>query len=136
METTENNQPKSNKIVILDAQDKILGRIATEAASLLMGKDEVGSRRNKLRDIKVVVINTDTVALSGNKEEDKLYRTYSGYPGGLREISVGRQREKDSRKIVELAVFGMLPKNKMRPRMMTNLLLFAGGEHPYKENLK
>ncbi|HBE89783.1 MAG: 50S ribosomal protein L13 [Candidatus Andersenbacteria bacterium RIFCSPHIGHO2_12_FULL_46_9] len=131
MKTAEKISSKSSKYVVIDAQDKILGRLATQVASLLMGKGVVGNRNNKLMDIKVVVMNTDGVALTGNKEMTKVYRHYSGYPSGIKSRNVAEQRKRDSRVIIEQAVFGMLPKNKLRARMMTNLLLFKGKEHPY-----
>lgn len=131
MKIAEKISEKSSKYIIIDAQDKILGRLATQVASLLMGKGVVGNRNNKLMDIKVVVMNTDQVALTGNKEITKVYRHYSGYPSGIKSRNVAEQRKRDSRVIVEQAVFGMLPKNKLRARMMTNLLLFKGNEHPY-----
>lgn len=131
MKIAEKISEKSSKYIIIDAQDKILGRLATQVASLLMGKGVVGNRNNKLMDIKVVVMNTDGVALTGNKEITKVYRHYSGYPSGIKSRNVAEQRKRDSRVIIEQAVFGMLPKNKLRARMMTNLLLFKGNEHPY-----
>ena len=97
-----------------------------------MGKGVVGNRNNKLMDIKVVVMNTDHVVLTGNKETTKIYRHYSGYPSGIKARSVAEQRKRDSRVIIQQAVVGMLPKNKLRARMMTNLLLFKGSEHPYQ----
>jgi large subunit ribosomal protein L13 len=131
MKIEEKISSKSSKYIIIDAQDKILGRLATQVASLLMGKGVVGNRNNKLMDIKVVVMNTDKVALTGNKEITKVYRHYSGYPSGIKSRNVAEQRKRDSRVIIEQAVFGMLPKNKLRARMMTNLVLFKGSEHPY-----
>lgn len=131
MKIAEKISEKSNKYIIIDAQDKILGRLATQVAGLLMGKGVVGNRNNKLMDIKVVVMNTDGVALTGNKEITKVYRHYSGYPSGIKSRNVAEQRKRDSRVIIEQAVFGMLPKNKLRARMMINLLLFKGNEHPY-----
>ena len=128
-----NNQQPNDKYAIIDAQDKVLGRLATEVASLLMGKGVIGNRNNQLMAIKVVVMNTDKVVLTGKKEETKVYRHYSGYPSGIKTRSVAEQRKRDSRVIIEQAVFGMLPKNKLRARMMTNLLLFKGAEHPYQE---
>ena len=132
MTSATNSKPTNSKYVIIDAQDKVLGRLATQVAGLLMGKGVVGNRNNKLMDIKVVVMNTDHVVLTGNKETTKIYRHYSGYPSGINARSVAEQRKRDSRVIIQQAVVGMLPKNKLRARMMTNLLLFKGSEHPYQ----
>lgn len=135
MENQDNKQSTAgDKRVIFDAKGKVLGRLATAAASLLMGKNVVGKRKNQLLDIKVVIFNTDLVALTGKKEDAKTYVRYSGYHGGIKAINVAEQRKRDSRKIVQEAVFGMLPKNKMRARMMNNLLLFKGNKHPYQIN--
>lgn len=135
MENQGNKQSTAGeKRVVFDAKGKVLGRLATAAASLLMGKNVIGKRKNQLLDIKIVIFNTDQVALTGKKENTKTYVRYSGYHGGIKSINVAEQRKRDSRKIVQEAVFGMLPKNKMRARMMNNLLLFKGSKHPYQIN--
>ena len=103
---------------------------------MLLGKDKVDSKRHEVVSINIVVINTDHVFLTGKKEEQKLYRKYSGYPGGLRERTVAEQRKRDSRLIIENAVVGMLPKNKLRSRRMANLHLIPGEDHPFKEQIK
>lgn len=116
---------------LVDADNKVLGRVATEVASLLIGKHRPDFAPNRVAPVHVVVTNSDTVALTGSKEEDKNYYHYTGHPGGLRQINVQRQREKDSRKIIELAVQGMLPKNNLRAKRMLHLKVYPGAEHPH-----
>jgi large subunit ribosomal protein L13 len=82
-----------------------------------------------------VITNTDQLKVTGNKENDKMYFRYSGYPGGLRQRTLGEQRKLDSRKIVEASVYGMLPKNSLRDQMIRNLKLFKGKEHTHKAQL-
>jgi large subunit ribosomal protein L13 len=116
---------------VLDASSKPLGRIATQAAHLLMGKDRTDFRANVVAPVYVVIINTDKIVLTGNKWEQKKYHTYSGYSGGLKTRTAHEQRSRDSRVIVEKAVSGMLPKNLLRDDRMRHLKLYAGAEHPH-----
>lgn len=117
---------------VLDAKDQVLGRLATQVAILLMGKHRTDFAKNVAAPVYVVVTNTDHVVLTGNKENAKMYRHYTGYPGGLRERSVREQRVRDSRVIVEQAVFGMLPKNNLRSTLMRHLKLYPTAEHPHQ----
>src|SRR5688572_27420979 len=96
----------TNEWHLVDAHDQILGRLATKVASLLIGKHRPDFTKNLVAPVYVVVINTNTVVLTGKKEDAKMYRHYTGYPGGLRERSVREQRLRDSRVIVEQAVYG------------------------------
>ncbi len=116
---------------ILDASTKPLGRIATEAAHLLMGKHLPNYRANVVAPVYVVIINTDKLILTGNKMDQKEYHTYSGYSGGLKTRTAGEQMSRDSRVVVEKAVSGMLPKNLLRDDCMRHLKLYAGAEHPH-----
>jgi len=118
-----------------DASSMPLGRLATKISSLLIGKHRVDYAPNKVLPVHVVVTNTDKIVVTGNKEVQKMYRKYSGYPGGLRERSLKEQRARDSRKIINDAVFGMLPKNKLRPVMMKHLKAYQGAEHPHMAQL-
>lgn len=106
-----------------DAKDYILGRLASEIALILQGKNSPEFERNKLSGNVVTVINCNKIKVSGNKLKDKKYYSYSGYPGGLKEISLGKLLVKDSRLVIKKAVYGMLPKNKMRPKVMKKLIL-------------
>ena len=122
----------SRQYHLFDAKGKILGRLATEIAMALSGKSRVDFTPNVDAGDFVVVINTDKIDVTGNKDEKKVYHSYSGYPGGIHSITLGKLREKDSRKIIQNAVYGMLPKNKLRAPRMTRLFLYTGGEHPRK----
>lgn len=107
----------------LDATDKIVGRLATEAANLLQGKNDPSFDPARASGIRVTVYNTDRVRITGRKKEQKLYRRHTGYPGGLKEETLERLMRRDSRLVVRHAVSGMLPKNRLRARMMKNLTL-------------
>lgn len=115
-----------------DADGKPLGRLATEVASLLLGKHRVDSSKNLVAPVYVVITNTDKVGLTGNKENGKMYYKYSGHPGGLRERTAKQQRAIDSTFMVRQAVAGMLPKNNLRDRRLSHLKLYAGTEHPHQ----
>lgn len=120
------------KYHLFDAQGKTLGRLATEISLLLMGKQRVDYARHLDQGDFVVVINTDGLQVSGNKADDKIYHRFSGYPGGIHSISFRDQVKKDSRKVLHQAVYNMLPKNKLRTKMMTRLFTYQGKEHPHK----
>jgi len=140
MPTTTNNPEVTEAAVTyewhhLDARDKVLGRLATQAAALLIGKHRPDYATNKIAPVYVVITNTDQVAVTGRKESQKMYRHYTGYPGGLKERPLAEQRRRDSRKIVEAAVFGMLPKNNLRKFRMRHLKLYSGSEHPHLPQL-
>src|SRR5512147_103669 len=106
--------PSGNEIkrnwFVLDAGDQVLGRVASKAAMILMGKHKPGYAPFLDTGDHVVVINASKIRLTGRKEQQKVYRSHSGYPGGLREVSVAVMRAKRPAKIVEEAVAGMLPK--------------------------
>lgn len=117
---------------VLDAQDAVLGRLASKAAGLLMGKHKpLYTPFLDLGD-HVVVINAAKVRLTGRKDEQKVYRRHSGYPGGLSEISVRRMRAKSPAKMIELAVSGMLPKTKLGKHMIRKLKVYVGDKHPHE----
>ncbi len=117
---------------LVDARDQVLGRLATRIASLIIGKHRPDFAKHTIAPVYVIVTNTDHVVLTGKKEDAKMYRHYTGYPGGLRERSVREQRARDSRVIVEQAVYGMLPKNNLRDERMRHLKLYPGTEHPHQ----
>ena len=120
------------KYHLFDAQGKILGRLATEIAGVLSGKTKVDYAPHIDGGDFVVVINTDGLQVTGNKREDKMYHRFSGYPGGIHSIAFKDQMKKDSRKVLHAALYGMLPKNSLRDRMLTRLRLYQGAEHPEK----
>ena len=108
----------------IDATNKILGRLATEIAILLRGKNDPSFAPNRLSGNTVVVTNADKISVTGGKERKKIYYRHSGYPGGLKEESLARLMSRDSRLVVRRAVLGMLPKNKLRNVMIRNLVLY------------
>ena len=114
----------NRKYHLFDAQGKVLGRLATEIVGVVSGKTKVDYAPNVDGGDFVVVINTDGLQVTGNKGDDKMYLHFSGYPGGIRSIAFKDQMKKDSRKVLYQAVYGMLPKNKLRARMLTRLRMY------------
>ena len=117
------------KWYIIDAADKPLGRVATEAARLLAGKHKAIYSTNIDTGDHVIVINCDQVKLTGNKLNQKMYRHHSGYIGGMKEISAKDMIEKNSTKAMMLAVKGMLPHNSLGAQMLKKLRVYNGSEH-------
>lgn len=108
----------------IDAQGKKLGRIASQAAALLMGKNRTDFVRNAIPEVKVKVINAAKLDVTNKKMEAKSYKYYSGYPGGLRTPSMKKVvADKGMKEALSIAIKGMLPKNKLRDRMMKNLII-------------
>ena len=120
----------------LDAQGKVLGRIATQTATWLMGKHLTSWRTYQTANVYVVMTNSDLVAVTGQKEERKIYRHNAGYPGGIRERSLREQRRRDSRVIIRQAIEGMLPKNNLRDKRLRHLKIYRGSEHPHQAQIK
>ena len=124
---------KANEIerkwYVIDANGKVLGRLATEVAKLLKGKHKPTYSTHMDVGDHVIVINTDKMILTGNKLEDKIYRRHTGYIGNMKEESAKEVMAKDSTKALMLAVKGMLPKNSLGRQMLTKLRLYAGPEH-------
>ena len=117
------------KLYVIDADGKVLGRLATEVAKLLKGKHKPTYSTHMDVGDHVIVINTDKMILTGNKLEDKIYRRHTGYIGNMKEESAKEVMAKDSTKALMLAVKGMLPKNSLGRQMLTKLRLYAGPEH-------
>ncbi|MBL7166513.1 MAG: 50S ribosomal protein L13 [Dehalococcoidales bacterium] len=116
---------------IVDAEDQILGKLATRIAGLLMGKHKPLFSRNMDVGDSVVVINAEKVRVTGNKEKQKMYYRHSGYPGGLKTTSLETMMQKHPNRVIEHAVKGMLPKNRLQARMMKRLRVFVGDSHPH-----
>jgi large subunit ribosomal protein L13 len=116
---------------IIDANGQVLGRVATRASRLLQGKHKPSWAPFLDHGDHVVVINAARVRLTGRKEEQKIYRTHSGYEGGLHEQRAKIVREKNPVRLVEEAVHGMLPKTKLGQAMYKKLKVYATGEHPH-----
>jgi len=116
---------------VIDASDKILGKVATEAAGLLMGKDKAMFTRNLDTGDYVVVTNASKVKVTGKKLEQKMYYRHSGYPGGFRAVPLAEMLKKKPEMVIEHAVKGMLPQNKLGDAMIKKLKVYAGAEHPH-----
>jgi large subunit ribosomal protein L13 len=116
---------------VIDAQDVVLGKLASKAAMLLMGKNKPSYTPFLDTGDHVIVINADKVRLTGRKEQDKVYRHFTGYPGGLVEKSFRRVREERPIRIVEEAIQGMLPKTKLGKQMYRKLKVYASDRHPH-----
>ena len=109
---------------IIDAQNKKLGRIASQAAVILMGKNRPDFVRNAIPAVKVKITNAGKISITNKKMEDTTYKNYSGYPGGLRERNMKKViSDKGMKEVLRIATKGMLPKNKLRDRMMKNLII-------------
>ncbi len=117
---------------VIDATDVTLGRLAVTAATLLRGKHKPTFAPHMDGGDFVIVVNAGKVALTGNKRADKLAYRHSGYPGGLRSIAYGDLLDKDPRRAVEKAVWGMLPKNRLSRQLLKKLKVYAGADHPHQ----
>ena len=128
-------QPKANQVehtwYIIDAQDVVLGRLATQAATLLRGKHKPTFAPHVDTGDFVIVINAEKVALSGVKLTDKFDYRHSGQPGGLTATSYGDLLKSNPRRVIEKAVKGMLPHNRLGRQQITKLKVYAGSEHPH-----
>ncbi len=116
---------------VIDATDVVLGRLATHAATLLRGKHKPTFAPHMDMGDFVVIVNAEKVSVSGNKRADKFVYHHSGYPGGLRQRTVGEMLDKHPDRLVEKAIRGMLPKNKLGRAMGKKLKVYAGPEHPH-----
>ena len=114
---------------VIDAENKVLGRLATEIASRLRGKHKAEYTPHVDTGDYIVVINADKVAVTGNKFKDKMYHRHTGYPGGLKSISFDKLQASKPEMIIEKAVKGMLPKNPLGRAMFRKLKIYAGSEH-------
>lgn len=119
------------KWYLVDAQGKVLGRLATELASVLRGKRKPTYTPHLDNGDNVVVINAEKVMVTGKKREQKLYYHHTGYPGGLRTNTFDELQARKPEQIVKLAVKGMLPHNRLGRQMLKKLHIYAGSEHPH-----
>src|SRR5437868_6091237 len=120
-----------DKWYVIDAADQVLGRIATKAATILSGKHRPQYAPFLVSGDHVVIINADKIKLTGQKLDQKVYRWHTLYPGGLRQVSAKRMYESKPEKMIREAVLGMLPKNKLRKRMVKRLKVYLAGQHPH-----
>ncbi len=118
--------------LVIDATDVVLGRLAVTAANLLRGKHKPIFAPNADTGDFVIIVNADKVSLSGNKRNDKMVYRHSGFPGGLTATPIGEVLDKDARKAVEKAVWGMLPKNKIGRKMLKKLKVYRGTKHRHQ----
>ena len=119
------------KWYVIDAEDKTLGKIASEVASGLRGKKKPIYTPHVDTGDYVIVINAEKVRVTGKKEEQKIYKSHSGYPGGLKETTLRELRAKKPEEIIRHAVKGMMPKGKLGRQMFKKLKVYAGPEHPH-----
>jgi large subunit ribosomal protein L13 len=126
-----NNTSVERRWHVIDAHNQVVGRIATRAARLLMGKHRAVYTPFVDTGDHVIVVNAAQVKLTGRKEEQKVYRRHSGYEGGLREERAKDVRQRNPIRLVEEAVRGMLPKTKMGDQMYRKLKVYAGPDHPH-----
>ncbi|HLG16356.1 MAG TPA: 50S ribosomal protein L13 [Blastocatellia bacterium] len=126
------NLEQSRSWYVIDASGKTVGRLATEAARLLMGKNKPTYTPFLDLGDHVVIINAEKVVFTGNKWRDKVYRHHSGWPGGLKETTAQKQLQRHPERILEAAVLGMLPKNKLGRKMGKKLKVYAGADHPHQ----
>lgn len=117
---------------VVDAADKTLGRLTTEIAMVLMGKNKPTYTPFLDTGDYVIVINAEKVKVTGNKAEKKIYSYHTGYPGGLKEQNFNTMIAKRPERVIELAVKGMLPKNTLGRQMLKKLKVYAGAEHPHE----
>ena len=117
---------------VLDAEGWVLGRLASQAAVVLMGKNSPDYTPHTDHRDGVIVINAAKIRLTGNKLDDKMYRHFTGYPGGLREITARRQMETRPDRLVRDAIVGMLPKTRMGDRLARRIKVYVGSSHPHE----
>ncbi len=117
---------------VIDAKDQTLGRLATQIAQILRGKHKpIFSPHMDVGDF-VIVINCEKIRVTGNKLDDKRYYRHSGYPGGIRSVTLRQQLDKFPDRVIRTAVRGMLPKNKLGRQMIKKLKVYAGENHPHQ----
>jgi large subunit ribosomal protein L13 len=117
---------------VVDASGQTLGRLASEVAQIIRGKHKpTFSPASDVGDY-VIVVNAEKIHVTGRKLDQKMYYRHSGYPGGLKEFTLGRMLEEHPTRVIELAVKGMLPKNKLGRKMIKKLKVYAGPEHPHQ----
>jgi large subunit ribosomal protein L13 len=128
--------PSEREIVrqwhVVDADGQVLGRVASKAAMILMGKHKPIYTTFLDTGDHVIVINAEKIRLTGRKESQKVYRRHSGYPGGLSEVAAAKLRSTRPTKMVEQAIAGMLPKTKLGKQMYRKLKVYAGDKHPHQ----
>lgn len=118
--------------LLVDAENMVLGRLATQIANVLRGKHRPTYSPNVDTGDFVVVINAEKITLTGNKTADKLYYRHTGFPGGIKSVSAGELLNKKPEELIRKAVKGMLPKNKLARQMIKKLKVYSGSAHPHE----
>jgi len=125
-------QEISRKWYVIDATDKTLGRLASEAAAILRGKHKPTFTPNVDTGDFVIIVNAEKIHLTGNKLQNKMYYTHSRYPGGLKEMNYGTLLQRKPEVVIEKAIKGMLPHNRLGAEMYRKLNVYKGSEHPHQ----
>jgi large subunit ribosomal protein L13 len=128
---TAGEQAALGKWYVIDAADQVLGRVATKAATILSGKHRPRYVPFMISGDHVIIVNADKIKLTGEKLDKKVYRWHTLYPGGLREVAAKKIFETKPDRIIREAVLGMLPKNKLRKRMVKRLKIYLTDQHPH-----
>ena len=118
--------------VVIDAQDQILGRLATRVATILRGKNKPIFTNHVDTGDFVIIVNAEKVRLTGNKLDAKMYYRHSGYPGGIKGMTAREMLVRKPEQVIKIAVKGMLPKNRLASQVITKLKVYAGPDHPHK----
>lgn len=125
------NEEVNRSWFVVDAENQVMGRMCTQIASVLRGKHRPEFTPHVDTGDNVIVINAGKVRFTGNKENVKIYQNYSGYPGGLKELTAAEIRARRPERLIEIAVKGMLPKNKLGNAMFKKLYVYPGADHPH-----
>ena len=131
-----NRDYQNKKWHVVDAQGQVLGRLASRLSRILMGKNKTDYTPHVDTGDGVIVVNASKVIVTGTKVKTKIYKNFSGFPSGQRERTYERVMAEDPTYILKHAVKGMLPKSRLGSRMVTRLLVYAGGEHPHLAQVK
>lgn len=127
-----NKATVDKKWLVVDAEGQTLGRFASQVAAILRGKNKPNFSPHVDCGDNVIVINAEKIKVTGNKWDAKIYERFSGYPGGRSTLKAKEVMEKDGRRMVEIAVKGMLPKTRLGREMYRNLYVYTGTEHPHE----
>ena len=126
-----NRQTAEKNWVVVDASNLVLGRFSSQVVNILTGKNKTSYTPNADCGDNVIVINAEKIRLTGKKLTDKVYTRHTGHPGGQRFATAKEVMAKDGRKVVEMAIKGMLPKNRLGSKLYRNLYVYTGSEHPH-----
>lgn len=125
------NENTEHKWYVVDASGQVLGRLATQIAKYLRGKHKPEYTPHADAGDYIVVINAEQIKVTGKKAQEKIYRTHSGFPGGLKEMTFDKLQAKDATRALKIAVRGMMPKNPLGRDMLRKLKVYVGAEHPH-----